>query len=98
MVESNIEDFYISCDCHTEVLRVSFDKEIGIMYISYFQLGHGPNKRSIKDKLKHIWKILRTGTPWEDMICLNKDEVKKLRGFLDKIQNVKTNNSNKEKS
>ncbi len=80
--------YYIECDCHTELLQLEYDKDTnGELYISYYSMGKKGFKLSLRDKLRHIWKIIKDSTPYSDQICLNPDEICKLYGFLKKVKN-----------
>lgn len=73
---------YIDCSCGTELLELTFDDEL---YISYYTYGQKGNKYSLMIQLRHIWKIIRHGTPFSDCIILNIDDIGRLKKFLDKI-------------
>lgn len=41
-------------------------------------------KFTLKEKLQHIWKIIRDGTPYEDYITIGEDDIVKMRDYLSK--------------
>lgn len=80
---------YIECSCRTELLQLTFDEEDDSLgnelCISYYTYGQKGNRYPLMMQLRHIWKIIRHGTPFSDCIILNGDDIDRLRKFLDKI-------------
>jgi len=82
---------YIECECSTELLQLVYDiddqdEKLNSLYISYYTCGQQGNHYSWKYRLKHIWHIIRKGTPFDDYITLNQEEINKLRTFLNTIK------------
>ncbi len=82
---------YIECECGTELLQLVYDidnesDEWNSLYISYYTCGQKGNHYSWKDRLRHIWYIIRKGTPFDDYITLNQKEIEKLRIFINSIK------------
>ena len=50
----------------------------------YFSIWHrgGVSKPTWFERLKHIWKIITTGTPYGDEVVLSNNNTKKLISFL----------------
>lgn len=84
---------YIECSCGTELLQLEFGEEddpLGNeLYISYYTYGQKGNRYPLMMQLRHIWRIIRHGTPFSDYIILNGDNIGRLKKFLDKIEETK---------
>ena len=83
---------FILCDCKTEGILLSEDKEINLMYLSFFQYSYNPTKMSLYQKLRYCWQVLIKGEPFDDEIVLNKENsrelVKELNKFIKKHSKV----------
>jgi len=77
----NIQQWYYSCDCGHEVLQVTFlpDEEEFDLAMLYYG---GWRRYTIREKLRHIWRILRTGKVYADQICLSKHAAATLRDHI----------------
>jgi hypothetical protein len=73
-----MKEKFITCDCGIEVLRLTYDPDDDFG-LQCSILGH--HNIPTKDKLRWIWNILKTGTPFEDEIILNSKGVQKLLDF-----------------
>ncbi len=60
-------------------MRVEYDPEFGEMFISMWSR---PTSHPWLTRLRHIWKILRGGEPFEDEIILNRECMAKLSNYL----------------
>ena len=89
-----MESAFIECDCHMELLQLTYEEpeDVGgeltdFVYMSFYEYGqHRDNRFAWKDRLKHIWYILRYGTPWKDSIILRTQERLKLMNWLQKVE------------
>ena len=90
-----MESTYIECDCHMDLLQLTYEEpeDIGgkisddYVYMSFYEYGNRRDNRfAWKDRLKHIWYILRYGTPWKDSIVLRTQERLKLTKWLQKVE------------
>lgn len=83
---------FITCSCGTEMIAIGKDVEYGID-LAFFQYGLNDNKFSMWTKLRLVWQIVKTGTPYMDAITLDRHEAIKFRNVLDnlikKMENVK---------
>lgn len=75
-----IEKFF-PCDCHTEGLRVCYDPDDGAVYLSIWQDGY-QGAYPWRDRVRHIWQIIKTGRPWEDQLVMRRESVAPLAQFL----------------
>jgi hypothetical protein len=55
------------------------------VYLSYWKEGLSAKKMNWKGRLKLIWKIITTGTPYSDMVILSRKTAKSLANYLNKI-------------
>lgn len=77
-MKSKTEHF--RCECHSEGLVVQKDgDQYEFAFVAYYML---VPKLTWKNRFKTIWKILRTGTYYTDMVMLDKKRVKELVKFL----------------
>ena len=58
---------------------MEYDSEFGETFVS---LWSKPTSFSWLTRLRHIWKILKGGEPFEDEIILNRECMVKLSGYL----------------
>ena len=88
MNTEKINQQIFTCECHGDAIYVvKFDDE----ELIYFSIRHhkGKHKPPISQRLKRIWKILTTGTPYGDEVILNKEKSLQLSSWL---QNNLNNN------
>ena len=79
---SGYEQKFVVCDCHTHALAVSLLEdgddaawdEIGISFWTY---GHGRTD-CWRERLRHIWNIVRRGHPYLDSVCLSREKAREL--------------------
>ncbi len=80
-------DTVIMCDCgaHSLVLTHGRDGDFRWTTLAFWEMGHGDG-HGLVDRIRHIWRIIRHGHPYGDMVCLDdREEVEKLRDALTKI-------------
>jgi len=82
---------YYECSCHAQVIMAHYDEEDGIKLVDLaFFSNHIDGRMTLWQRLRFAWKVLRTGTPWADMVVLDTDEAKRLGEdlirFIDKGQ------------
>jgi hypothetical protein len=82
---------YYSCSCGHEIIQLSdnidiFDREKKAynaeIYFSMFHYGSQDHRYSLKEILRHCWKILRTGKPYPDDVILSIEEAMRLGNDL----------------
>ena len=81
----------IFCDCGHHAIQLEYDEEVDLTFMSFWEYGHKAYKRSWKDHLKMIWKIIKTGTPYSDNVVLNQQERRVLIDALEKHTPFKLN-------
>ncbi len=73
-VDRNWYEATINCSCHGEELRVFVDRGESplerFVEVSFWQYGYGGS--CWRARLRHIWHILWRGTPWSDMVLLDR--------------------------
>jgi len=90
------EVIWVECTCHScNVLRFEIDdmcsdpekcdkplKDSEGRFIFEFAVFKSLVSRSWKDRIRHIWKLLRTGEPFGDMMILDLNTIRKLKDKL----------------
>lgn len=72
------------CGCKSEVLVLEYDQEIGLMDLAIYEHTVSfNNKMSWFQKLRYIWQVMRHNRPYNDQIILDKNQIQKLKLFLD---------------
>ena len=76
------EKFFI-CSCYSHALCLMKFKEEEECYVSIWISGH----QSIgwRYKLRQIWRIIKTGTPYGDEVVLSKEEALNLSKHINKL-------------
>lgn len=81
---------FIECSCHTEGIMVSGeylqdgDPE-PFVDMAYWAEGYDGRKLGFWQRLRFAFHILRTGKPWNDMICLDKKSAEELVWHLVRV-------------
>jgi len=83
---------FFECECAGEGILVSAEyyEELndsdGLEYpeitLAYWGEGFNGRKLSLGQKLRLIWQIIKTGKPWNDMVCLTPEMAKELGEHL----------------
>lgn len=73
---------FFDCECHTECIELQPEKEDKRIYFSIYTFGCKDTKTSLKEKLKHIKRIIKFGTPFEDQIVLSNETAKKMAEYI----------------
>lgn len=84
------------CPCGGEIMVIGKTNEDPDVAISIFRC---QKEYSIMDKLRHIWKIIKTGMPYYDDMFLRQEDFEDFRKFINQIpSNYKTVINNEEKN
>lgn len=73
------DEIAIRCDCGEEMLVVNDDYPFGF---NLAMLDRYCTRYTWRNRLRLIWRIVRTGKPYTDQICLSYDRAKELVGFM----------------
>ena len=87
--------FYLECMCHTELIQLEYEDDDDLLYMSYYTYSRKGNRYGIRNRLRHIWKIIREGHPYSDGIILDKAERKSLEIALKSFNKAPTLNKRK---
>jgi hypothetical protein len=84
-----IWDKYYECSCHAQIIMAHYDEEDGIKLVDLaFFSNYIDGRMTLWQRLRFAWQVLRTGTPWADMVVLDTEEAKRLGedliSFVDK--------------
>jgi len=82
---------YIECDCHTHAIQVCTMDDEPIISISMWSMCDDQriDPYGWWFRLKHIWRILTTGHPYEDQINVSGDEAELLVKSLQEMIEMK---------
>lgn len=92
-MEYHDKSFY-ECQCASEVLNVQRDIEVFDyekeawdihIYLAMYHLGTENHRPVLRDKLRHCWKILKTGKNYADNIILSLEDARKLSRDLNEM-------------
>lgn len=84
------KEFFVECDCHSEVIHVVCDFWGNSSYDYEFSVyRHG--EQSFWNKCRMIWKIIRTGHPYGDDVILGKEKAEELARWI--LEEKSENNS-----
>ena len=87
------EDHFLVSGCVGEVIRVSegyspFDSHGNTfywnLYLSFYNSMFS-GTTGWRQRLRHVWHIITTGTPWKDEVLLELEQAKILRNTIDKM-------------
>ena len=79
------------CDCHTEGILVHWDEgfpdceDSAGVELAFWQMGHNYGGYNWRYRLRHIWRILKTGRPYTDMVMMKPDTAK---AFAERILEI----------
>jgi len=74
------KDCFVRCACFGEGLRLTYTED-GEFSVSMWK-DRGYHKTEWRQRMRHIWRILTKGEPWDDEIVLHMDEARKLAAFI----------------
>ena len=80
-MKQGIEEFVV-CSCATEGLYIVKYKGESEVYFSIFSHGINPKRMFLKNIIRYIWKLLKTGKPFEDELVLDQKSIKKIIAVL----------------
>jgi len=72
---------FFLCECTYHALAVTNDFCDDIELSIWQQ----PDSIRIRDKLVHIWYIIKYGHPYADFVVLNREKTEKLRDYLSEL-------------
>ena len=74
------------CGCGSEILNIEINDDFSAdnpdIFLSMFKKYYGD---SFIGRIKQIFKILKTGNPYEDEMILNLDDLVKLKEFIESL-------------
>ncbi len=79
--KKDIEKFFF-CECHAEGVWITKDAIDKVFYLSLWGNGYSPKTPRLWDRLRTCWKILTTGTAFEDQIVLSSKTAKNMANFI----------------
>lgn len=83
LVNNMKNDKFFPCSCHGHALHIMKFEDEEECYASIWISGHqNPNW---KYKLRQIWRIIKTGTPYGDEVVLSKEEALNLSKHINSL-------------
>jgi hypothetical protein len=86
-----VDSISVKCDCFThslELVRLEETYDKGPTFksfeLSVWQLANHVRPMGWRERFRWVWRILRTGNPWTDMIILSDDKAKEIAQFITK--------------
>jgi hypothetical protein len=81
---------FIMCDCYGHSMLLHYDGTEGFreLDVSFWSRGHWGEVMSFRERLRWTWKILRTGNPWADSVCLNPKKINELADYMIKLKEI----------
>lgn len=81
------KQFYCSCDCSSEILRLNVWKWDGCyeMDVAIFSHYNQPQKLSLMERIRYCLRVLWYGKSYGDQMIFNENSIKKLKTFLNSI-------------
>lgn len=77
---------YFECMCDSEIFTVTAESDPQFEYIEMAMWSRGKgNSYAWKQKLRHVWQILRYGEPFADQIVFTKEEFARFKKFVGEI-------------
>lgn len=73
---------FYNCDCGTEGIIVDHDDEDKQFYFVIWEYGQKGSQLGWWDRLRHCWKMLKSGFPYEDQTILCTEEAERLANDL----------------
>jgi hypothetical protein len=70
----------------SEILRIEKDEKHNEYDVSFYSHGHNGKSGGLLHRLRLIWKIITTGVPYGDDICLSQEEIDKMIKFLNEVK------------
>jgi len=84
-VKEKQKDLYLRCGCGCEVLHIERDSEYDSYYVSIYSM---PGTFPWMQKLRQIWKIIKTSSPYSDQFVLNEVGVGAIKEFLNEESDI----------
>lgn len=77
----NNKELHLTCSCHSHQLHLEKDDDDCMWYGSFWIRGYG-TESTWKFRLRMIWQILKTGTPYGDEIVLQRKDMEELLAYV----------------
>lgn len=72
----------VTCECHVEGIHLTRFKDDPDLYLSMWEARYYNGKPDWRTRLRHIWRIIRTGRPFDDELVLGPEATRQVLGFL----------------
>lgn len=78
----------LTCRCQVEALHLCQFEDDPDFYVSRWTWAGYVGPQPWRHRIRHIWRIVRKGTPYEDDIILSPKDAQTLGRFLLRDQNI----------
>ena len=72
MIVVDNKNVFIVSSCIGEGLHVTYEDDIDETFLAFWDYGRKDSKSAWKYRLRHIWHIIKYGTPFDDEVTLDK--------------------------
>lgn len=84
-MENKDKQKFFVCDCHTEGVLVHKFADEDEIYFSIYTEGTDGKYSDWKSKLRAIWKILKTGHPYEDQFIFSRSKADEFANYIKQL-------------
>lgn len=81
-IKPKVSEFYIRCDCGSEILSLQYDSEIEMLELAVYS--NSPFM-SFWQKMRFIFKLMVSGRPYNDQMMISKNQIQNLIKFLNSV-------------
>ena len=71
-------ELFFECECGGEAISFEVDADDPAVYVSLWQRGYHHHPRSLWDRLRTCWRVLRKGRDVSDQIVLSRADAERL--------------------
>lgn len=79
------KSIFIECDCYSEGMKLNFDSKDKLLYISLYQRGFKPRTKTLIEKFRWVWHIIKNDVPYDDEVVLGLKKIKLLKKYINSI-------------
>ena len=78
---SDPNEMVVRCQCHVEALHLWRDDDGGVD-VSMWKWKPYDGPTPWRQRLRHVWRILRRGEPFEDQVSLSPEDARRVGAWL----------------
>ena len=73
---------YFECDCHGEVLNISYDEEDKLVYFAMYHYGQQDHRLSWKEIMRWTWHMIKERKLFNDELVFDVTKAKEIGEYL----------------